>query len=276
MENIIDLIDIQSCHAQGSLDWFRDRLGCITSSNVSCLMGITKEAKDLEKLKQSPLKRGETPEQREQTISDLEKYSAENPLTDTAKSYLRKIAAERNLQKRYIEDDTLFQEYLDRIAINTRSIRYGSENEAIAREIYRKREGVEIAECGFIRHKEIDMYGDSPDGIVLRDGVPFRAIEIKFPNPDTWMKYAESIHDAESLKEVMPEYYWQCMSHIECCRAYFGCEDCDFIFCDKMQKGGYRRINIKPNEEDIAFMKSRIIAGNKYIETLLSNIKNEN
>lgn len=277
MENIMDIIAEQSCHEQGSLDWFRDRLGCISSSKVSLLMATCPEDKEYQKLLSSTtLKRGETEEMRAQSLQALkERADAARPyyLSDGAKSYLRGLAAERNMQKRYIEEDNLFQEYLDRVAINTKAVRYGSENEGIAREIYHSREDMEIIECGFIRHKEIPMYGDSPDGIVLRDGIPFRAVEIKFPNPDTWMMYAENIHNQEDLKDVKPEYYWQCQSHIECCRAYFGCEDCDFIFMDKMQRGGYRKINIQPNEEDIRLMCQRIEAGNKYIADLIEAIK---
>lgn len=271
-KDILEVINEQSCHEQGSLDWFRDRLGCITSSNVSQIMGLSKEEKEYNKLLSSPLKRGETQEDRDAAVAVAKKLADENRLSDSAKSYLRKVASERNLQERYIKDDDLFQEYLSRVDINKRAIRYGSECEPIAREIYQKKNGLEVVECGFIRHTEIEMYGDSPDGIVLKDGVPVKAIEIKFPNPDTWMMYAEKVHDAESLKEVKPEYYWQCMSHIECCNKYFGCESCDFIFCDKMQKGGYREINIKPNKEDIEFMKERIAIANDYINNLLKQI----
>lgn len=275
--NILDLINEQSCHQQGTPDWFRDRLGCITSSNVSALMTECPEDKEYRKLLASTtLKKGETEESRKIMLAQL-KDAADKArptyLSDGAKTYLRKVAAERNLLKSYINDDMKLAEYLERVAINTRAVRYGSDNEDIARQTLKIYRGIDIAECGFIRHKEIDRYGDSPDGIALRDGKPVRPIEIKFPLPNTWIEYAEFIHDAQSLKEVKPEYYWQCMSHIECCRSLFECNDCDFIFMDKMQKNGFKCINIKADESEISLMKARIIAGNAWIDNLLERIK---
>lgn len=276
-QDIMDIIAEQSCHAQGSLDWFRDRLGCITSSNVGKLMGECPEDKEYKKLLSSTsLKRGETQESRDAMLAQLKEAADKarpDYLSDGAISYLRELAAERNLKRKYIEDDALFQEYLDRTATSTKAIRYGSENEAFMREAYRVITKNEVVECGFIRSKEIDMYGDSPDGIVLNaDGEPIRAIEIKCPQPDTFLLYAENIVDAQSLKEIKPQYYWQCMSHIECCREYFGCDSCDFVFGDKMQNVSFKCIHIEPNEEDIALMKQRVIAGNRYIAELLDKV----
>lgn len=313
IDNILNLIEEQSCHAQGSSDWFRDRLGCISSSCVSFVMLASKEQVAYEKLLKSKpeFKAGKakipaksTSEQiamleAAQADADKAKYAAAveeweqacekakaaadaNPFSDTCKAYLRKVAAERNLQPRYVEDDDLFAEFRERTEINRKAIRYGSENEDIARQIYKRKEKMEINESGFIRHTEIPMYGDSPDGVVFESKKRVIAIEIKFPNPDTWIKYAEEIHSAADLKDVKDEYYWQCMSHIECGERYYKAigaldEDgevvCDFIFCDKMQNGGYRKIRIEANREDIALMCSRVEKANAYIDNLLERIK---
>lgn len=132
-------------------------------------------------------------------------------------------------------------------------------------------------------------------------GKPIGAIEIKCPKSDTWIKYrhefrkAERLHNkfveqymtmhpeldsddfsddmlpyeqrlntlnADTLKRIKPEYYWQCQSHCECNEVDW----CDFIFYDQMQKGEMVIIRIYRNQENIELLLSRIIRANEYIE----------
>lgn len=244
LDNIQNIIDEQSCYEQGSLDWFRARLGNITSSKVSMVM-----------LAPKPTKSNPDP---------VEKF------TDTAKGYLYQVAAERNLRPQVIKDDEMFNEYLQRVDISSRTIRYGSETEAKARKVYSRlfadKEGYEVVECGFIRHTEIDKYGDSPDGVIVDiNGKPVGTLEIKCPKPDTFIRYSVNIKDADSLKEEKPEYYWQCQSHCLCNNV----EWCDFVFFDIHQSNGIRVVRIYRNDEDIAKMIERIKLANDYIDNTL-------
>lgn len=228
-----------ACVAQGTNDWFRARLGYITSSNVHFVMKSPRQTK---------------------TNPNPEIFS------DTAKGYLYQVAAERNLWPSVIEDDEQFEEYLYRVELSNKAIRYGQENEDIARKVYEAKMKCEVTQAGFILHPEIANYGDSPDGVVLgEDGKPVGTIEIKCPKPETFMRYKANIHNAEDLKAEKPEYYWQCQSHCECNQVQW----CDFIFFDKMQRNGFVCIRIERNEEDIALMKERVILANAEIDKLV-------
>lgn len=228
-----------ACVQQGTYDWFRARLGYITSSMVSKVMLAPKATKS-----------NPTPE----------------AFSDTAKGYLYQVASERNLRQQVIDDDTQFEEYLYRVELSNKAIRYGQENEDVARKVYEMRTHTEVAQAGFILHPTIAHYGDSPDGIVVdENGKPIGALEIKCPKPDTFMRYKATIHNAEELKAEKPEYYWQCQSHCECNNVQW----CDFVFFDKMQRNGFVCLRIERNEEDIALMKERIVLANAFIESLL-------
>lgn len=234
MENKEDLIDRVSCLEQGTREWFKARLGYITSSRVGDLMKL-------------PRSKTET-------------------FTETAMSYLYQVAAERNLRTTVLMDDNMFDEYLYRTDVSNKAIRWGQENEDVARKVYSRKTGNEVAQCGFIPHKEIGNYGDSPDGIIVDENdIPIGAMEIKCPNPATFMKYKHRVHSAEDLKTVKPEYYWQCQSHCECNDLQW----CDFIFFDKMQKNGFVCVRIERNDEDIAFLKERVSLANELINSML-------
>jgi len=61
------------------------------------------------------------------------------------------------------------------------AMRWGTDNEPLARAEYEARTGRIVAECGFIMHPSIPRSGASPDGLVGIDGV----LEIKCPNTST-------------------------------------------------------------------------------------------
>jgi hypothetical protein len=84
---------------QHTQEWYKARLGKITGSMVYVLMS-------------TPRKKGET-------------------FTDTAKNYLYQLAAERNLNDAF--KDTYFDEYLERVNVETRAMRYGTDTEELAR-----------------------------------------------------------------------------------------------------------------------------------------------
>lgn len=230
-----------SCVAQQTIGWHRARIGHITSSMVYNVM-------------------------LEPTKKDA---AAGEIFSGTCKSYLYRLAAERNLKDRYINDDLLLQEYLERVNVHTKAMRYGTETEALAREVYARTRNVEVVTAGFIAADDkmkIDNYGDSPDGIVLdKDGRPMAALEIKCPNPDTFIKYRSEFNRGKSLKEVEEKYYWQCQSHCAVNRLPY----CDFVVFDKMQKKGLVVVRIDACEPDIDRMIERVRLANDYINSLI-------
>lgn len=132
-------------------------------------------------------------------------------------------------------------------------------------------------------------------------GRPEGSIEIKCPKSQTWIEYRHkfaqvektynsyvkeymcahpeidsdafredflplekrlSFMNAEALKSLKMEYYWQCQSHCEC----HGVNWCDFIVYDQMQKGEIIIVRIYRNQVDIDRLLSRIKIANDYIE----------
>lgn len=132
-------------------------------------------------------------------------------------------------------------------------------------------------------------------------GLPIGSIEIKCPKSQTWIEYRHkfsqvrimynsyvkeymdahpeidsdafredllplekrlSFMNAEALKSLKIEYYWQCQSHCECHNVDW----CDFIVYDQMQKGEIIIIRIYRNQVDIDRLLSRIKIANDYIE----------
>ena len=229
-----------SCFGQRTPEWYKARLGHITSSMVYNVM-LKPTAK--------AAKEGEV-------------------FSETAKSYLYKVAAERNISEPYLNGQ--FDEWLDRTNIETRAMRYGTETEDMARNIYELQlDGdLSVVQAGFIQHNEIPNYGDSPDGVVV-DGEsnPVGCIEIKCPNSDTWMKYKALFAQGKTLKEIEEKYYWQCQSHMLCC----GVQWCDFIFFDKMMNNSLQVVRIQRDEEDIEALQERIIMANEFIDNILKH-----
>jgi hypothetical protein len=132
-------------------------------------------------------------------------------------------------------------------------------------------------------------------------GLPIGTIEIKCPKSETWVRYRHefrinndryntyvkeymeghpeidsdaftedllpkekriSFMNAETLKSIKMEYYWQCQSHCECHNVDW----CDFIVYDQMQKGEMIVVRIYRNQEDIDLLLNRIEMANDYIE----------
>lgn len=223
---------------QRTPEWYKARLGHITSSMVYNVM-----------------------------LQPTKKAQAEGEVfSETAKSYLYKVAAERNISEPYLEGQ--FDEWLDRTNIETRAMRYGTETEDLARNVYEfgLEDGLSVVQAGFVKHPEIPYYGDSPDGVVVdKDSNPVGCVEIKCPNSDTWMKYKALFAQGKTLKDVEEKYYWQCQSHMLC----LGVQWCDFVFFDKMMNDSLQVVRIQRDEEDIEALQERIVLANGFIDNIL-------
>jgi len=102
-----------------------------------------------------------------------------------------------------------------------------------------------------------DNYGGTPDGII--HGVA--GIDVKCPETKTHLRY-RGLANAEDLKAVAPEYYWQ----IQCLLSLSGVSLWYFCSYDpRLPRADFRLhlLRVEPNEADIAAMKERIYAANE-------------
>ena len=227
---MIDIKTYQDMPAQGSDEWHRQRLGKFNASRISELMGKGKKKDEY--------------------------------WSKTALSYINEVAAERNLDPEMVANEDEFWIYRELVEVSNRYVRWGSEHEDEAREIYETRHGVTVEQVGSVDHPDIDNYACSPDGLVVESN---SGIEIKCPLPKTFMEYRCAIHDAASLKEVRPEYYWQIMCQIACCDLDY----VDFVvYCRWMQHPSHE-VRIERNGEDINAMLARVAEAENIIQNLL-------
>ncbi len=224
---MIDIAKYQQMPPQGTSEWHLMRLGKFNASRVSELMGKGKKK---------------------------DEYFGK-----TALSYINEVAAERNLDPEVLCDDEQLWIYLELVSAQNKYMRWGSEHEQDAREIYETRHGVTVEQVGSVDHPDIPNYACSPDGLVVESN---SGIEIKCPLPKTYWEWRTAIHDAESLKAVKPEYYWQVMAQIDIC----GLDYVDFVaYCPLMAKP-IHEVRIPRDDEAIAQLRERVIAANEVIE----------
>lgn len=224
---MIDIAKYSDLPAQGSPDWQRLRLGNFNASRISELMGKGKKKDEY--------------------------------WSKTALSYINEVAAERNLDKMMVENDDEFLEYLELVAVENRYTRWGHLNEYEARDIYETKHGVTVVEVSSIKHPDIEHYACSSDGLCVETN---SGIEIKCPLPKTYWEWRNTIHDAESLKAVKPEYYWQIMAQIDICDLDY----VDFLaFCPLMVKPVHE-VRIPRIINEIDMLHERVMAANEIIK----------
>lgn len=231
METTDNNIQVQE---QRSNEWYKARLGNITGSSVGKLMSKGR-AKDAI-------------------------FSA------TGISYLMQVAAERMIPIEVISSDEEFACYLDEVNVTSKAMRIGTERESEARELYTAVSENEVTENGSIKHPSIDHFASSPDGQVTENGIK-GCIEIKCPAPATYIDYLANIKDAEGLKAVKPEYYWQCMAHLACTGAKF----CDFVAYCPYNVASIHIVRINRDEAAIAEMEDKVKKGLEFIDNIVNN-----
>ena len=222
---------------QRSLEWFRSRVGNITGSKVSEIMKSGRKKEEL--------------------------------WSDTAKFYLYQIAGERLFNPDFLNDDDVFQDYIDQTSFTTKAMQWGSDQEEAAKSLWMTMnfpEG-EIVDLSSCQHDTIPHFAASPDGAIYgRNGEDIRIIEVKCPNINTYMKYRSLIHDASSLKETEPKYYWQMMAEMSCTGAKSGI----FItYCPWLSKP-IHWAEIERVAEDIRLMEERVILANQFIDEIIN------
>lgn len=213
-----DLNDILASQpTQHSLDWFRVRLGKFTGSQVGRLMKSGRGKDDI--------------------------------FSKDALSYINEIVAERMLNPSVVMVDDLFEEYLMQVTASSKALAWGIDQEMNARDMYQQVTKRKVTSCGAIQM--FSYFADSPDGLCIDDD---GAVEIKCPANKTHTEYLASVHDAESLKAIKPEYYWQCMAHM----AASGAEWCDWMSYCPFSKKPLHIVRLERDSSAIALMLDRL------------------
>lgn len=221
---------------QRSLEWHRMRCGSITGSKVADIMKSGKKKDDV--------------------------------FSDTAMSYLYQVAGERIFNPEFLNDNEVFQDYIDQTSYTTKAMQWGVDMEEQAKSCFLSlHPDMEIAEVSLCKHDTIPYFAASPDGAIYgRDCGDIRIIEVKCPNINTYMKYRTLIHDASSLKDTEPKYYWQMMAEMSCTGANSGV----FItYCPWLSKP-IHWAEIERNEEDIKLMEERVVLANQFIDGIIN------
>lgn len=217
---------------QRSLSWFRARFGHVTGSEVHKIMTIPRKKDEI--------------------------------FSDTAKSYLYGVAAERIFNPIFLNDDEVFHDYINQTSVTTRAMQWGIEQEAAARDLYSSlNDGVEVLEVSSCAHDTIPHFAASPDGIVRTPDM--KCLEIKCPTLATHMRYVAEITDSDSLKRVKPEYYWQVMAEMSCTNL----DSADFVsYCAWLMQP-IHIVNVPRNDADIALLEERVCLANDFIHNIV-------
>lgn len=215
IHDIKDIIAAQP--TQHSLDWYRARLGRFTGSQVGRLMKSGRGKDDI--------------------------------FSKDALAYINEIVAERMLNPSVVMIDELFEEYLMQVTASSKALAWGNDQELNARGMYASITKRKVTSCGAIQM--FAYFADSPDGLCIDDD---GAIEIKCPANKTHTEYLASVHDAESLKAIKPEYYWQCMAHM----AASGAEWCDWMSYCPFSKKPLHIVRLERDSSAIALMLDRL------------------
>jgi len=217
---------------QHSLDWFRVRLGRFTGSQVGRLMKSGRGKDEI--------------------------------FSKDALSYINEIVAERMLNPSVVMVDDLFEEYLLQTTATSKTLAWGNDQELNARGMYQSVTKRKVTSCGAL--KIGNHFADSPDGLCLdNDG----AVEFKCPTNATHTMYLASVHSAEDLKAIKPEYYWQCVAHIAASEAQW----CDWAsYCPFSQKP-LHIVRINRDDDAIALMLERVQMAEALANELITKIK---
>lgn len=122
---------------------------------------------------------------------------------DSCKTLCHKVMAE---QSGWREERNPYMEFA--------SIRRGLVFEPIARKLAEEKLGETITECGFVESDE--LFGCSPDGLIMKDGKIDAVIEIKCPEPMSFYKQLMECANKEYQQQMQ-----FAMNICDCPRAYF-------------------------------------------------------
>ena len=222
--------------SQHSLDWYRARLGRITGSQVGRLMKAGK---------------------------------GDDYFSKDALAYIDEIASERLLNPAVISVDDLLDEYLMQVTTTNKAMAWGIDQELNAKGLYCSTYKHKVKNCGAIQYSNKRWwFASSPDGVVIEEN---GVIEIKCPMPKTHTEYLAKVRNAENLKQLKPEYYWQCVAHMAVTDAHW----CDWMtYCPFSQKP-LHVVRIEYNTAEVEQLLERVDMANGLINlTVKECLKN--
>lgn len=114
---------------------------------------------------------------------------------------------------------------------NVPPLKWGTMFEAVAGDIYCRRNNVELHEFGILKHPTISHIGASPDGITS-NGI---MLEIKCP------------FKRKITGEVPTQYYYQIQGQLEVC----GLQECDYLECEFTETTDMSRFRGFHNEKGV-------------------------
>lgn len=115
------------------------------------------------------------------------------------------------------------------------AMRWGTDNEPLARAAYEAKTGELVEEVGMIAHPNIAMSGALPDGLIGVDGL----LEIKCPNSATHIK---TIRTGKPDAKYITQMAWQ-----------MACTDrkwCDFVSFDPRMPEGLQLFTVRVMRDD--------------------------
>jgi hypothetical protein len=142
---------------------------------------------------------------------------------------------------------------LDPKPFNSTSTSYGIANEKKAREMYVKRQGLHVHDCGLCVNPEFPFLGATPDGIVCEEGT-CGIIEIKCPYSARDMTIDESLslpnfclHETDGKINLKKSHAYYCQ--VQGQLMITGVNFCDFLVFTR------KEIHIERISPDVDFMK---------------------
>lgn len=220
---------------QRDIEWFRSRIGFLTGSKIADIMKTGRK---------------------------------EEIFSDTAKTYLFQIAGERLFNPNFLNDDDIFQDYLCTTNVTSKAMQWGIDNEDDAKEAFRQlySPNAEIQNVSLCQHDTIPYFAASPDGIIYgKNDEDLYIIEVKCPSISTFIKYKTFVHDASSLKETEPKYYWQMQAEMSCTNAGLGF----FVVYNPWLSTPVHYAKITREDKDIKKMEERVVLANEFINDII-------
>ena len=218
---------------QRTLDWHRQRLGKFTGSKVADLMGKGRAKAD--------------------------EFSA------AGLTYIRRVAAQRMLSPAVIDDDELLGEYLDLTSATSKAMRWGTDMEDDARELYRLVTHDKVLDVEFTAKAGLECFGASPDGIIIDANTgELGVLEIKCALDERFVEYTY-VCDADSLKQIEPKYYWQMMAEMACTGYGYG----RFVVYNPWMAKPLHMARIERNDDDVAEMLRKVELADMMVQSII-------
>lgn len=217
---------------QGTDEWRQDRAGKITASRFADAIAMTEE-------KVAQKADAKTGRQKGDIIPA-------RPLACRTK-YMYQLAFER------VSGSPVHE-------ISARSLQYGKDSEAFARNMYELITGAFVDLAGFVIHADHSFIGCSVDGLVNDDGMT----EIKCPHD-------ESVH-VQTLIEGVPEDH---IPQIQGCLFVTGRQWCDFISFDPRQAPHLQIYIQRIHRDDIYIqkLKSGLLDFEKELQAVVNKLE---